>query len=38
MTAASINQIELIRGDVIPLEPLPQAQGFGKRQKILQRE
>ena len=35
MTAAPINQLELIRGDVIPLEPLPPAQ---KRQTILQRE
>ena len=38
MTSAPTNQIELIRGDVIPLEPLPPAQDFGKRQKMLQRE
>ena len=38
MTSASTNQIELIRGDVIPLDPLRPAEGFGKRQKILQRE
>ena len=38
MTSAFTNQIELIRGDVIPLDPLPPAEDFGKRQKILQRE